>query len=134
MRSRPAACTANVGRAALPHSGGKCPRGLPAGSGYATEAASSGVYCDCWVSNAAAVRREMEAGTARWARGANARDNHKRVGKSSLRSGLPLSLKVFSRARFASETAQFAKGKRALSFLISLPLWCAPQLQIVLWG
>ena len=35
-----------------------------------------------------------------WARGANARDNHKREGKSSLRSGLPLPLKVFSRALF----------------------------------
>ena len=35
-----------------------------------------------------------------WARGANARDNHKRKGKSSLRSGLPLPLKVFSRALF----------------------------------
>ena len=67
-------------------------------------------------------------------RGAGARDNHKSEGKSSLRSGLPLSLKVFSRARFASETAQFAKGKRALSFLISLPLWCAPPSLLVLRG
>ena len=35
-----------------------------------------------------------------WARGANARENHKRKGKSSLCSGLPLPLKVFSRALF----------------------------------
>ena len=80
--------------------GRRSPFTLSLGSSYATEAASSGVYCVCWVSNAAAVRREMEAGTARWARGANARDNHKSEGKSSLRSGLPLPLKVFSRALF----------------------------------
>ena len=47
-KPRLAACAANVGRVTLPHSGGKCQRGLPA-------------------------RREMEAGTARCQRGLPAR-------------------------------------------------------------
>ena len=38
---------------------------LSVGSSHATEAASSGVYCECWASHAAGSRREMEAGTAR---------------------------------------------------------------------
>ena len=40
-------------------------RGACAGRSYATEAAISGVYRESWESHAAALRREMDAGTAR---------------------------------------------------------------------
>ena len=36
-----------------------------AGSSYAAEAASSGVYCECWESHAAGSRRDMPAGAPR---------------------------------------------------------------------
>ena len=72
-KPRLAACTCLLGRAPLPPSGGNCPRGLPApfqgrqdvGRGCVTEAANSGVNFTCWGSSAAALRRKLEAGTAR---------------------------------------------------------------------
>ena len=39
--------------------------GRTAGSSYATEAAISGVYCECWASHAAGSRRKMPAGAPR---------------------------------------------------------------------
>ena len=59
-----------------------------------------------------------------WARGANARDNHKREGKSSLRSGLPLSLKVFSRTLFPYLSPSLMRATVALRSLWQSSLFC----------